>query len=90
MRIPIAVPLLLAPMLLAACTVERDPRNGQTTIGVDDSGIANTADRIGDAVENGAAEVQEGGRALRNEVRGLDVDVDVRRDEPGNSTRNSN
>ena len=86
MRILIAAPLLLA----AACSVERDPRNGQTTIGFDDSAITNTAGRIGNAVENGVAEVQEGGRALRNEVRDVDIDVDVRRDEPGNSTRNSN
>lgn len=82
--------LIALPLLLAACSVERDPRNGQTTIGFDDKGITNSADRIANAVDNTAGEVERGGRALRNEARGFDIDIDIRRDEPGNATRNSN
>jgi len=86
MRILIAAPLLLA----AACAVERDLRNGQTTIGFDETIITNTADRIGDAAENGAAQVERTGRSLRNEAHDIDIDLDIRRNEPGNATRNSN
>jgi hypothetical protein len=86
MRILIAVPLLLA----AACSVESDPRNGQTTIGFDQNIITNTTDRMSNAAEETAAELERTGQDRRNEARGVDVDVDIRRRPPGNSTGNSN
>ena len=86
MRVLIAVPLLLA----AACSVENDPRNGQTKIGFDETVVTNTTDSLGNAVEDTAAELNRAGQELRNEARSIDVDVDIRRGEPGNTTRNSN
>jgi hypothetical protein len=85
MRILIAAPLLL----VAACSVETDRRNGQTTIGFDEKIITNTTDEIGNAVENTAAEIGRAGQELRNDARNIDVDVDIRRRPPGNSTGNS-
>jgi hypothetical protein len=86
MRILIACPLLLA----AACSVQNDPRNGQTTIGFDQNVVSNTADQLGNAVEDSAAELDRAGRELRNEASNIDVDVDIRRGAESNSTRNSN
>lgn len=86
MRILIAAPLLLA----AACSVQDDPRNGQTTIAVDRNLVTDTGERLGNAVEDTANEVQRAGQAIGNEARRIDVDVDVRRDDQGNSARNSN
>ncbi len=86
MRILIAAPLLL----VAACTVENDRRNGQTTIGFDEKIITNTTDEIGNAAENTASEIERAGQELRNDARDIDVDVDIRRRPPGNTTGNSN
>ena len=85
MRILIAAPLLLA----AACSVENDPRNRQTTIGLDTNIVTNTTDRLSNAAEETAAELERAGQEIRNDVRSIDVDVDIRRRPPGNSTGNS-
>jgi hypothetical protein len=85
MRILIAVPLLL----LAACSVENDPRNRQTTIGFDTNVVTNTTDRLSNVAEDTAADLERAGQELRNEARSIDVDVDIRRNPPGNSTGNS-
>lgn len=85
MRALVAVPMLLA----AACSVENDPRNGQTTIGFDETIVTNTTDRLGNAVDDTANEIERAGQEIRNEARSFDVDVDIRRRPPGNSTGNS-
>ncbi|MGQ0661734.1 hypothetical protein [Sphingosinicella sp.] len=85
MRILIAAPLLL----VAGCSVQNDPRNGQTTIGFDETIVTNTTNQLGNAVESTAAELNRAGQELRNEARSIDVDVDIRRRPPGN-TGNSN
>ena len=81
MRMLIAAPLLLA----AACSVETDRRNGQTTIGFDEKIVTNTTDRLGNAAEETANEIERAGQEIRNEARSIDVDVDIRRRPPGNS-----
>jgi len=86
MRALIAIPLLL----VAACAVENDRRNGQTTIGFDQNIITNTTDRVSNAAEETAADLERAGRELRNDARGIDIDVDIRRRPPGNATGNSN
>lgn len=86
MRLLLAAPLLL----LAACSVETDRRNGQTTIGFDEKIVTNTTDRLGNAAEETANEIERAGQELRNEARGIDIDVDIRRRPPGNSAGNSN
>ena len=86
MRIMIAIPLLLA----AGCSVQNDPRNGQTTIGLDTNVVTNTTDRLSNAAEETAADLERAGQELRNDARNIDVGVDIRRRPPGNSTGNSN
>ena len=82
--------IIAASLLAAACSVETDRRNGQTTIGFDEKIVTNTTDRLGNAAEDTAAELDRAGRELRNDARSIDVDVDIRRRPPGNSTGNSN
>lgn len=86
MRLLIAAPLLLA----AACTVETDRRNGQATVGFDQNIITNATDQLGNAAASTANEIEQAGQDIRNQARGIDVNVDVRRQPPGNSTGNSN
>lgn len=85
MRIIIAAPLLL----VAGCSVQNDPRNGQTTIGFDQNVITNTTDRLGNVAEDAAGELERAGQQLRNDARGIDVDIGIRRQPPGNRTANS-
>ena len=82
---------MIAAMLLmgaAACDVETT--GNETTIRYDGQKIEDVADDIGNAAERSAAEVGNAadgaiGR-VENEVDAIDVDVDVRREEPGNGT----
>lgn len=84
MRLFLALPLLAA----AACSVDNDSTNDQMTVQYNQQRIekaARTARDVGVAAGNVAATA---GRAVRNEVGDIDVDVDVRRnrrDEAGNS-----
>lgn len=79
--------LALIPLLFAAgCNVETDARNDQTTVTIDRQGIANAAEDLGNVAEDSAAEIERAGKAVRNEARKIDVDVDVRRDGGGNGT----
>jgi hypothetical protein len=77
----------LAPFLpllaLAACSVDNDSANDQMTVQYNQQRIekaARTARDVGSAAGNVAATT---GRAIRNEVGDVDVDVDVRRRRPG-------
>jgi hypothetical protein len=85
MRLAPFPPLLLA---LAACSVDNDSANDQMTVQYNQQRIeraARTARDVGHAAGNVAATT---GRAIRNEVGDVDVDVDGRRrrrDEAGNS-----
>jgi hypothetical protein len=80
--------LALTLPALAACSVENDSANDQMTVQYNQQGIekaARTARDVGRAAGNVAATT---GRAVRNEVGDIDVDVDVRRrraEETGNS-----
>ena len=81
MRILIAAPLLLA----AACSVQNDRQNGQTTIGFDETVVTNTTNSLERAAEDTGNEIERAGREIGNEVRSIDVDVNVRRDAQRNS-----
>lgn len=85
MRMLVAAPLLL----VAGCSVENDPRNGQTTIGFDEKIVTSTTDRVSNAAEETAADLERAGQELRNDARSIDVDVSVRRRPPGNSIGNA-
>lgn len=79
MRWIVALPLLA----LAACGVEDDANNGQTTIRIDRERIENAAREVRETGENlarGAGNIAVStGRAIKNEVGDIDIDVDVRR-----------
>lgn len=79
MRLASALPLLA----LAACSVDSDSANDQVSVQYNQQRIeaaaratARTARDVGAATGNVAATT---GRAIRNEVGDIDVDVDVRR-----------
>jgi hypothetical protein len=81
MRLILAL-ALLAP---AACSVDNDTTNDQMTLEYNQQRIekaARTARDVGAAAGNVAA---ASGRAIRNEVGDIDVDVDVRRRRAGES-----
>lgn len=73
MRFILALPLLL----VVACNVERDEANDQTTLEFNEQRIEDAASDVGNAAESA-------GDAIQNEVRDLDVDVDINRNESGN------
>jgi hypothetical protein len=87
MRFILALPLLI----VGACNVENDPANDQVSVEYDQNRIedaaaatARTAKEVGSSLGNVAAST---GRAIKNEVGDVDVDVNVRRerrDEAGN------
>ena len=87
MRIFIALPLLA----LGACNVENDAANDQVRVEYNQQKIESAAEeaaRITRDVASSVGNVAETtGRAIKNEVGDIDVDVDVRRDkaEPANS-----
>ena len=89
MRFIAALPLLA---LIAACGVENDSNNGQTTIKIDRDRIENAgrdALEAGEDLARGAGNVAVStGRAIKNEVGDIDVDVDVsrNRNEAGGNT----
>jgi hypothetical protein len=87
MRMILGLPLLI----VGACNVENDPANDQVSVEYDQNRIedaaaatARTAKEVGSSLGNVAAST---GRAIKNEVGDVDVDVNVRRerrDEAGN------
>jgi hypothetical protein len=78
---PIVAPLLLA----AACNVQNDAANNQTTITIDREAVGNVTDDLGKAARDTGAELERAGDAIGNEARR--IDVDVRRDGDGNANR---
>ena len=80
MRIIFAIPLL---MTAAACSVDNDSGNEQVTLEYNEqriedaaSDVADTAREVGSGVGNVA---ESAGRAIKNEVGDVDIDVDVSR-----------
>ena len=79
MRIILAIPLLMT----AACSVDNDSGNEQVTLEYNEqrieeaaSDVADTAREVGSGVGNVA---ESAGRAIKNEVGDIDIDVDVSR-----------
>ena len=87
MRIVLTFPLLM----VGACNVDNDAAHDRVTVKYDQNKIeraaaatARTAKEVGSGVGNVAVST---GRAIKNEVGDIDVDVDVRRkrtEETGN------
>jgi hypothetical protein len=86
-RIFIALPLLA----LGACNVENDAANDQVRVEYNQQKIESAAEEAARTTRDVASSVgnvaETTGRAIKNEVGDIDVDVDVRRDkaEPANS-----
>lgn len=87
MRLLIVIPLAAAA---AACSVERDPANDQTTIRYDSRPVENVVGEVGSAAEQSISDIdnaaQRAGRAIDNlDNVSIDVDVNRNRGAPGNS-----
>lgn len=87
MRIILALALLAAA---AACSVDNDAANDQVRVEYNEQRIedaarraAGTAKEVGTGVGNVAVST---GRAIKNEVGDVDVDVDVTRNRPERTT----
>jgi hypothetical protein len=79
--------LVLPLALVAACNVNNDPKNDQVSVEYNEQRIedtardaARTAEGVASSVGNVAADT---GRAIKNEVGDIDVDVDVTRNKSG-------
>ena len=86
MRLILALPLLT----VAACSVDNDTANDQMTLEYNQQRIENaarSAREVGSSVRNVA---ESAGQAIENEVGDIDVDVDVRRNRPGEAGNETN
>ncbi|MEA3041767.1 MAG: hypothetical protein QOC65_1256 [Sphingomonadales bacterium] len=85
MRILFALPLLT----LAACNVQNDSANDQMTLTYNqeriEQGVSDAANATEDAASSVGNIAVSTGRAIRNEVGDIDVNVDVDRNRSGNS-----
>ena len=81
--------VLLPILMVAACSVDTDPRNDQVTVGYNEERIENAADAVANEAGQVASDVgnsvEKAGQRIENEVGDIDVDVDVDRDKSGNS-----
>ena len=79
---------LLPLLMVAGCGVDTDPRNDQVTIQYNEQRIENALDAAGNEAGRVASDVgnsiEGAGERIENEVGDIDVDLDVRRNEPGN------
>jgi hypothetical protein len=80
----LAIPLLA----LAACSVDNDSGNDQVTLEYNEQRIERAAEQAGAAARDVATGVGNvagsAGRAIKNEVGDVDVDVDVSRNRSDN------
>ena len=82
--------LALLPLLMVAgCGVDTDPRNDQFTIQYNEQRIENALDAAGNEAGRVASDVgnsiEGAGDRIANDVGDIDVDLDVRRNESGNT-----
>ena len=75
--------LAFVPLALAACNINSDAGNEQVTLEYNKQQIRDTAVKARDTAKNLAAGIGNvagaTGRAIRNEVGDVDVDVNVKR-----------
>ncbi len=85
MRLLFALPLILT----AACNVDNDAGNDQVTLEYNEQQVKDTARDAAAAAKGAASAVgnvaASAGQAIENEVGDIDVDVDVKRNEPANA-----
>lgn len=71
-RLPL---LLVAPLALAACNVERDAANDTTAISVNDQKVEGTVDQAGNLLEGAASEVQQAANEAAPAIKDAARDV---------------
>ncbi len=81
--------LVLPLMMVAACNVDNDVKNDQVTLEYNEQQVRDTAQDAARTAEGVAASVgnvaESTGRAIKNEVGDIDVDIDVSRNASGNT-----
>lgn len=81
--------LALFPLTLAACNINSDAGNEQITLEYNKQQIRDTAVKAGQTAKNVASSMGNvaaaTGKAIKNEVGGVDVDIDVKRTPPQNA-----
>jgi hypothetical protein len=72
---------------LAACSVETDRQNGQTTVSYDQPELDNAITEVGNAAEEAADEIRNTAESAGDAIQNADIDVNLRRgdDRPANS-----
>jgi hypothetical protein len=82
-KIFVRLVLIAIPLALGGCNINSDAANEQVTLEYNQQRIRDAAVKAGQTARNvasGAGNVVAAtGRAIKNEVGGIDVDVDVRR-----------
>ena len=79
-RLPL---LIVLPLALAACNVERDAANDTTAISINEQKVGTTLDQAGDIAENAAAEVQDAARDAAPAIKDAARDVGNAADRAG-------
>lgn len=69
--------------LLAACSVETDRQNGQTTISYDQPELDNAISEVGNAAEQAADDIRNTADRAGNAIENTDIDVNLRRNDDG-------
>lgn len=79
MRMILALPLLMA----AACDVEKDAANDQTSYELNEQKIESGAEDVGNTAKEVLTDIgnaaETAGRKIEKEVEDVDIDVDVNR-----------
>jgi hypothetical protein len=79
-RLPV---LLVLPLALAACNVERDAANDTTAISVNDQKVESTVDDAGNLLEGAAGEVREAADEAAPAIKDAARDVGAAADRAG-------
>lgn len=67
--------------LLAACSVETDRQNGQTTVSYDQPELENAISEVGNAAEQAADDIRNTAQSASDAIENTDIDVNLRRND---------
>ena len=78
MRLILALPLLM----VAACDVQKDATNDQTTYELNQQKIEDAAESVGNTAKDVASDIgnaaEDAGEKVKNRVNDIDIDVDLK------------
>lgn len=75
--------LIVLPLALAACNVERDPGNDTTSISVNEQKVEGAVDGVGNALEDAGREVRDAADKAAPAIEGAASDVGNAADRAG-------